>query len=252
MLTLSKTVFAISLTALLSNTLLADDVKADELQVFAAQKYHTDFAAQNDQAKTQITEQYLQIKKLGDILLTKGTLKDDTVFQVAQHQLAVEIWAQKFMQDAKVDDTAVQALYDKLKPQIEPSYKLRNIFVKTEKEASAIIKTLEKSKNTNSRIVKFKELAQKDSLDPQSRDKGGELDWIEINKVNPTIQDALKDKKVNDIVKVEVPNVGWQILLVQDIKPAHAATFDEAKPELTMFAKQQLLEVEAKKLTDLK
>ena len=250
--TLSKTVFALSLTALLGNTLFADEATPAELQAFAAQKYHVDYNAQVDQGKAQIAKQYLQIKKLGDTLLAKGTLKDDTDFQVAQRQLAVEIWAQRFMQTAQVDDSKVKELYEKLQPQTPLEYKLSNILVKTEKEASALIKSIEKSKNSNSRIAKFKELAQKDSLDPQSRDKGGELNWIEINKVNPTIQDALKDKKANDIVKAEVPNIGWQILLVQDIKPAHAASLDEAKPELTMFAKQQLLEAEAKKLTDSK
>jgi parvulin-like peptidyl-prolyl isomerase len=250
MLNIKQSLIALSLLTTLSSITFADETA--ELQAFAAQRFHVDYSAQKDEAKTEITKQYTQMKELADALLTKGTLKNDTDFLVAQKGLVVEIWAQKFIKDANVSEADVKGLYEKFQPQTVPSYKLDNILVKTEKEATSILKNIEKGKTQAIRLAKFKEIAKKDSIDMQTRAKGGEIDWIEINKVSPQIQTALKDKTINDIIKVEMPNVGWQILYVENIKAAHKASFEESKGQLTMLAKQQLLEAEVKKIIEVK
>lgn len=223
-----------------------------ELQAFATQRFHVDYSAQNDQAKSEIAQQYTQIKQLSDVLLSKGLLKDDIDFAVAQRGLAVEIWVQKFMKDVNVSDTDVKTLYEKLQPKMPASYKLSNILVKSEKEAKAILKTIQKNKTLTTRLAKFRELAKTNSHDMQTRDNGGEINWVNIDKIDSTVQAALRDKKANDIVKVEVQNIGWQILYVEDIKPEHKASFEEVQEELTLFAKQQQVQAEIQKIISSK
>ena len=62
-----------------------------------------------------------------------------------------------------------------------------------------------------------------------------------VNKLDKNVQDKIKDKKANDIFKVKVENIGWQIIYIEDFKPAKKATFEESKKLLTNLAKQQLM-----------
>ncbi len=63
---------------------------------YAAQKYHVDFKAQTDKSKSDISNEYVRNAKLGDLLFS-GTIKDDVDFKIASRQIAIDIWAKKFM-----------------------------------------------------------------------------------------------------------------------------------------------------------
>lgn len=250
---LSKTFFSLSVFAALALSAHAEDVTINqaELQAFAVQKYRVDFNAQTDKSKADIANEYVQNTKLGDALL-KGSVKEEIDFKVAQRQLAIEIWARKFMQNATVDDAAVKALYEKYQPKTAPAYKVRNILVKTESKADSIIKTLSTLKDSTKRIEKFKGLVKSESEDLVSRKNEGDAGWLDLNRFDPSIQAALKDTKKNDIIKAEVKNIGWQVLLIEEFKPEHQASYEEAKAQLSMIAKQELLQQEIKKILESK
>ena len=249
----SRTLFTVVLFAALGLNAFADDTSINqaELQAFAAQKFHVDFNAQTDKSKADITKEFVQSAKLGDALLN-GVMKNDIDFKIAQRQIATEIWAQKFLASAKVDDTAVKALYDKYQPKTAPAYKLRNILVNSEAKADTLIKTLSKIKDSSKRLAKFKEFVKTESEDIQTRQKEGNIDWINLSKLDVSIQTALKGKKNSDLAKAGIKNIGWQILLVEDTKPEHQASFQEAAPQLTMIAKRELLNQEIKKILEKK
>ena len=185
---ISKTALALSLCATLSSSLFADDttVSQAELQSFTAQKYHVDFNARTDKEKTDITNEYTKSVKLADTLLS-GSIKDDIDFKVAQRQIAIEIWAQKFLASSQVDDATVKALYDKYQPNITPAYKLRNILVNSEAKVESIMKALSKIKDPTKRLTKFKEFVKSDSEDMISRKNEGDTGWIDINKFDPSV-----------------------------------------------------------------
>jgi hypothetical protein len=247
----TKKLLGLSLFAALSLNAFAEDVSQAELQSFAAQKFHVDYNAQTDKSKADIANEFVQNAKLGDALQS-GAMKDDIDLKIASRQAAIEIWAQKFLASAKVDEATVKALYDKYQPKTAPAYKLRNILVSSEAKADTLLKTLSKIKEPSKRLAKFKELVKSDSQDIQTRKNEGSIDWIDLNKLDASVQVALKEKKNNDLTKVEVKNIGWQVLLVEDNKPEHKASYEEAAPELTMIAKRELLNQEIKKILDTK
>ncbi len=250
---MSKKLLVFSLCTALCGLLLAEEttVPQAELQAFAAQKFRVDFNAQTDKSKADITSEFIQNAKLGDALLS-GAMKNDIDLKIAQRQIVIEIWAQKFLASAKIDDANVKALYDKYQPKTAPAFKLRNILVSSEAKADALIKTVSKIKEPTKRLAKFTELVKSDSQDIVSRKNGGDIGWLDFNKLNPSIQTALKDKKISDLTKTEIEKIGWQVLLVEDTKPEHQASYEEAKAQLTTAAKYELLDQEIKKILETK
>lgn len=248
-----KYISALLGAALLMSTMYADDIQLNEAELisYAAQKHRVDFRAQTDKSKSDIANEYVQNAKLSDLLLS-GMMKEDVDFKIASRQIAIDIWAQKFMQSAQVSDEQLQELYKKHSPKVSPSYKLRNILVKSDADADKVIKTITSAKGKEKQLEKFKQLVESDSEDFVSRKNGGDIGWIDLNKLDPNIQASLKDKKAGDILKANVANIGTQVLMIEEIKPEKAASFEEAKATLIQIAKQEQLNTEIKKLLDTK
>lgn len=249
----SNKVQILCLAGLLSVSVYAEDIKVNEAELisYAAQKHRVDFKAQTDKSKNDIANEFVQNAKLGDTLLS-GSIKEDPDFRVASRQIAIDIWAQKFMLNAQISEETLQELYKKYNPKMAPSYKLRNILVKNESDADKLMKSLAGTKGKEKQLEKFKQLVQSDSEDFVSRNNAGDLGWVEVSKMDPSIQAALKDKKNGDIVKAAVAKIGIQVLLIEEVKEQRLATFEEAKPTLTQLAKQELLNIEIKKILDSK
>ncbi|MCU1276220.1 MAG: PpiC-type peptidyl-prolyl cis-trans isomerase [Bryobacterales bacterium] len=85
----------------------------------------------------------------------------------------------------------------------------------------------------------FAELARKNSEDPSSAVKGGDLDWIVRGQTVKPFEDAtfsLKPKETSNVVKTEY---GYHIIQVLDHEQAHLKTFDEVKAQLSNEYRKQ-------------
>jgi len=86
----------------------------------------------------------------------------------------------------------------------------------------------------------FAELARKNSDDPGSATKGGELGWIVRGQTVKPFEDAAFSLKPNDISNAIKTEYGYHILQVLDHEQAHQRTFDEVKSDLAgEFRKQR-------------
>ena len=101
--------------------------------------------------------------------------------------------------------------------------------MKTEEEAKAIIDNLGKG-------AKFDELA-KQSIDPGSKDKGGDLGWASAGNFVKPFSDALtalaKGKYTETPDKSEF---GYHVIELEDTRPLNAPAFEELKPRLLQQA----------------
>ena len=224
-----------------------ETINGAKLQSFTAQKHRVDFNAQTQTSKNDILDDYVKTIKLSDKIL-KGTLKNDPDFEIANRLLAINIWAQKAIKDTKISDRKLKKLYKKHAPMIEARYELRNILLKSESQANKLEKSLTKITSKSKRRKEFKRLVQKNSEDFTTRKNAGALGWIDQNKLNPVMKDALKGKKSNDIVKVYVENIGWQVILVENYQASKKATLEESKAVLTNLAKQEILSKKIKEM----
>ena len=99
----------------------------------------------------------------------------------------------------------------------------------------------------------FAALAQKNSEDPGSASKGGDLGWVVRGQMVKEFEDttfALKPKEISNVITTQY---GYHIIQVLEKEQAHLRTLDEAKPEIvntlrtqSVFDKMQALEDQAR------
>ncbi len=219
--------------------MFAANIEQSELLSFTAQKYRVDYNAQSQENKDKLKKEYEDTQKLLNAI--SNDVKNDIDYKVAKTLLAINVWSQKYVQNIKVSDATLKELYDKEKPRNSENYNLYNILINDKKKAEEILVNLEKIIDKTARLNEFKKQVNQNSKDFISSKKDGNVGWIEIQKLDKNIQEKIKDKKVNDIFLVEVENVGYQIILIDDYKPSKELSFEESKEFLTQLVKQQEL-----------
>lgn len=145
------------------------------------------------------------------------------------------------MQSYKPTQKELEELYKVEKPRTVAKYELRNILVSYEKNADRIIEMLNEVKNKQERKESFIKYVRSVSNDVASKQNNGLTALVDENKLNPQIKEALKDKKEGDIIKVNLKDVGTQIIYIEKYIPEKSASFEEAKEALINLAKRKAL-----------
>jgi peptidyl-prolyl cis-trans isomerase C len=135
-----------------------------------------------------------------------------------------------------VTEAHIKAEYDALVAQLgDKEYKVRHILVETEAEGKAIIEKLQKGE-------KFDDLA-KQSKDPGSKERGGDLGWSNKGGYVKPFSDAMvqleKGKMANAPVKSDF---GWHVIQLDDIRELKPPPYEELKPQLAQRLQQQIVQ----------
>ena len=122
---------------------------------------------------------------------------------------------------------------------------VRHILLKTTDRAKEDAPKIEaKAKDLLKQIkggADFADLAKKNSEDPGSAPKGGDLDWVVRGQTVPNFEKAafsLKPKETSDIIRTEY---GFHIIQVLEKQDARVKPFDEVKKELADESKKQVV-----------
>ena len=153
--------------------------------------------------------------------------------EAARQNVYVNAYLQDYVKKNPISDAQLMAQYETIKTQLgNTEYKARHILVVAEADAKAIIDNLKKG-------AKFDELA-KQSIDPGSKDKGGELDWASAGNFVKPFSDALtalsKGKYTETPVKSDF---GYHVIMLDDTRPLAVPAFEEIKPRLLQQAQGQ-------------
>lgn len=232
------------MTIILGVELMSQNLE-NELKIFTAQKYRVDYISQTEQVKETIKKEYLDTKKLSSKIY--NDVKNDISYKIALDNINITFWSQKFMTSLEVNEDELKKLYEKENPKTVDRFNLRNILVKDEKVANTLLSKLKKT-DEDDLIVNFTKLVKENSEDITTRSKEGKIGWIEINKLEKPLQEALKNKKKNELIKIKLNDFGWQIVLIEDYQAQRKATFEESKQYLENIIRQQKLNEEIQKL----
>lgn len=153
----------------------------------------------------------------------------------ARQAIIIRAYVQDYVKKHPISDAQLKADYEKIKGQMgSTEYKARHILVKTEDEAKAVVANLKKG-------AKFEELA-KQSIDPGSKDNGGELGWSAPGNFVKPFADALtslsKGKHTEAPVKSDF---GYHVIQLDDSRALTHPAFDEVKPRLQQQAQAQMI-----------
>ena len=153
--------------------------------------------------------------------------------EAARQALYIRAYIQEYIKKNPITDAQLTADYEKLKSQIGTTeYKARHILVKDEATAKTIIDDLQKG-------GKFEALASQ-SIDPGSKENGGDLGWASPSNFVKPFSDALtaltKGKYSETPVKSDF---GYHVILLEDTRPLAPPPFEEIKPRLLQQAQGQ-------------
>jgi len=132
-----------------------------------------------------------------------------------------------FQKNNPVTDAEVKAEYDKFASMNGgKEYKSRHILVEKEDQAKAIIASLKKG-------GKFEDIAKKQSKDPGSGAKGGDLDWANASSFVKEFSDAMVSLKKGEVTSAPVKSqFGFHIIRLDDIRDAQLPKIEEVKPQI--------------------
>jgi peptidyl-prolyl cis-trans isomerase C len=200
----------------------------------------------NEQVRAQIREQLIAREVLIQDATRRGLAKTpevQTELELARQDVIYRAFVSDFIRTHPIPDAQLKAEYEKLKASRgDKEYKARHVLVEKEEDAKTIIAELKKGR-------KFEELA-KQSKDPGSKDKGGELDWNSPGGYVKPFSDALVKLEKGKYTEVPVQTqFGWHVIQLDDVRPAKFPTFEEVKPQLTERLQEQQF---SKAVTDLR
>jgi peptidyl-prolyl cis-trans isomerase D len=130
---------------------------------------------------------------------------------------------------------------------------VRHILLKTTDKSTDVAKVKTKAEDLLKQIkggADFAELARKNSEDPGSAQKGGDLGWIVRGQTVKPFEDtafSLKPKEIGNVIKTEY---GYHIIQVLDHQQAHLRTFEEVAAPLADEVRKQRVSQMMQDLTD--
>jgi peptidyl-prolyl cis-trans isomerase C len=89
---------------------------------------------------------------------------------------------------------------------------------------------------------KFEDIAKKQSKDPGSGAKGGDLDWANPASYVPEFTEALIKLKKGKMTETPVKSqFGWHVIRLDDVRQAQLPKLEEVKPQVAQQLQQQKL-----------
>lgn len=203
-------------------------------------------APDSEQLRAAIKEELVRREVLSQEARKKGLEKSAAVqaqMDMARQAVLIRAYLQDFVKAHPVTDADVKGEYDKIKNQLgDKEYKARHILVEKEEDAKAIIAKLDKGE-------KIDDLA-KQSKDPGSKDKGGDLGWANpAGFVKPFAEALSKLEKGKYTTTPVKTDFGYHVIKLEDTRPLKAPAFDEVKGQLKQRLEQQRVE---KHIADLR
>ncbi len=166
----------------------------------------------------------------------EGSADYKAQMELARQTILIRELFVDYQKSNPVTDAEIQAEYDKFAAANSgKEYKASHILVEKEDEAKAIIASLKKG-------AKFADIAKKQSKDPGSGARGGDLDWASPNSYVPEFTEALvkleKGKTTQTPVKSQF---GWHVIRLDDVREAQLPKLEEVKPQIAQQLQQQKL-----------
>lgn len=172
-------------------------------------------------------------KKFYKALKREGISLQRARGQMAEGMLIMSLKKRITNAVAEPTDEEARLAYEKnpKKYELASAVKLRHILLGSEAEAKKVLAKLRQGED----MAKLAAAYSKDAL---SKNKGGEVGWVQRGSSEPEIEEAafsLLPGAYSEPVKTKF---GWHIIKVEDTRPSYQRTFMEAKSTI----KKELLE----------
>ncbi len=203
---------------------------------FIAKQRATQGQPDNEQARRAILDNLITQEVVAQEADRRGLTKNSEVrmqLDLVRQQILVQAVVQDHLKTHPIREEELLAEYNKIKAtRGDKEYKARHILVDKDAEANEIIAQLKKG-------TKFEDLA-KQSKDPGSKDKGGDLDWNPPSTFVKPFADALTKLEKGKYTETPVQTqFGWHVIQLDDVRPAQFPAFDTVKQQLQSMIQER-------------
>ena len=191
----------------------------------------------------QFKKEILQSIGMQQAILAEGNsqgLEKSSQYQEKMQEVKPMIFAQILQEknQGAMTDAQAKIKYDEMKQKAsnQKQYEVSHILVKDEKNAKDIIAKLEKGGN-------FADLAKKNSIDPGSKVKGGDLGWSDGSNFVPEFTKAMESLQKGKFTTTPVKSqFGYHIIKLVNTKTGAASPlppFDKMKDQIKQQAQME-------------
>jgi len=203
---------------LITNKIIS--IKASDLDLLATDE-------ETEDVFKQLIEDYGGQEEF-DKLIEEQEVDIETIKQNLNFQLTIEKLMEEVTKEVEIDDGAARKYYDENPHEFKEfadEVKARHILVDNEDEAKEILEKLENDAD-------FEELAKEHSIDPGSKDEGGDLGYFIRGTMVPEFDDAVFNMEVGEISDIVMTPYGYHIIKLEEKTIAPIIEFDEIKDQL--------------------
>ncbi|MDZ4255575.1 MAG: peptidylprolyl isomerase [Sulfuritalea sp.] len=155
---------------------------------------------------------------------------------LARQDVLIGAYLRDYVRTHPITEDQIKKEYDEIKGKLgNKEYKVRHILVEKEDEAKAIIDKLKAG-------AKIEDLA-KDSKDPGSKDRGGDLGWANPTPFAKPFAEALikleKGKFTETPVKTDF---GWHVIQLEDARELKLPPIEDAKGQIGQQLTQRMVQ----------
>jgi len=157
--------------------------------------------------------------------------------ELARRKLLVNAYLADFMKKNPVSEAEKKEAYEQYKKELgDKEFNARHILVKTEGEAKEILAQVKKGAD-------FAKIAKEKSLDPGSKEKGGDLGWFSPAGMVKPFSDAVVSLKKGDIANEPIQTqFGWHVIKLVDSRATQVPAFEKVQDGLERTLQQRKLE----------
>lgn len=192
-----------------------------------------------EELRKAVKEELIRRELLAQAAEKKGFDKKPDVqgqMMMARQGVLIGAYLNDYVKTHPVTDAMVQKEYDSIRSALgDKEYKARHILVAKEEDAKAIVAGLKKGD-------KFEDLA-KQSLDPGSAERGGDLGWANQASYVKPFADALVKLEPGKYTEAPVKSdFGWHVIQLDEVRELKAPPIEDVKPQLLQRLQQQTVE----------
>jgi len=189
----------------------------------------------------QVLQQLIELKALAQKAEADGLAKEAAIqaeIERAKESILANHLVKRMMKDMKFTDEQLKKEYDELVTKLPKKHEMKaaHILIENEDQAKEIQKKVNEGGN-------FAELAKAYSVDPGSKDQGGDLGWFEAGMMVPEFSAAAAALKPGETTKEPVKSqFGWHIIKLEETRDVPPPAFEAVKPQVENMMQQKAVE----------
>lgn len=186
-----------------------------------------------------VSEELIRREVLTQEAVRKGFDKKPEVqgqMDLARQGVLIGAYLNDYVKTHPITEEQIKKEYAEITAKLgNKEYKARHILVEKEDEAKAIIAKLKKGE-------KIDDLA-KESKDPGSKDRGGDLGWANPASFVPPFSAAMTKLEKGKFTETPVKtDFGWHVILLEDTRELKLPPMEEARAQIAQQLQQRMVQ----------